>query len=90
MHQFMPNLCAIGPKCAVEVLHVQAESVKIPLDTRQVVTLFSGLMLLEVKNISIVAVNKFGDGGIQPLAVWALHEKYGAAFQGSSPGGRPV
>ena len=79
-----------GAKRAVEVLHVQAESVQIPLDTRQVVTLFARLMLLEVKNISIVTVNKLGDGGVQPLAVWALHEKNGAVFQGGSPGGRPV
>jgi hypothetical protein len=46
-------------------------------------------MLLEVKNISIVAVNKFGDGGVQPLAIWALHEKNGSVFQVSSPGGPP-
>ena len=74
-----------GAKRAVEVLHVQAESVQIPLDTRQVVTLFARLMLLEVKNTSIVAANKLGDGGVQPLAVWAPHEKNGAVFQG-----RPV
>src|SRR5208283_3413500 len=65
-------------KRPVEVLHVQAEPVEVPFDTRQVVALFAGLMLFEIKNISIVAVDKFGDGGVQAFALWALQEKNGA------------
>jgi hypothetical protein len=47
-------------------------------------------MLLEVKNVSIVTVDEFGDGGVEPFAVWALNQQNGAVSHGRSPGGRPV
>jgi hypothetical protein len=51
---------------------------------------FAGLVLLEMKYISIVAVNEFGNRRVQSFAVWALHEKNGTVLQGWSPGGQPI
>jgi hypothetical protein len=38
-------------------------------------------MLLEVQNVSVVAVNKIRNRGVQPFAVGALHQQDGGIFQ---------
>src|SRR5580700_188868 len=63
-------------KRAVEVFHIQTEARQVPFDARQEVALFTSLMLLEVQDVAIVAIDEFGDSSIQALAVRALHQKH--------------
>src|ERR1700740_933670 len=47
-----------GAKGAVKVFQVQSESLEVPFDAREVVALFTGLMLLEMQDIAVVSVDK--------------------------------
>src|SRR5580765_2235509 len=62
-------------KCSIEIVQSQAEAAEFPFDARQVAALFAGLMLLEVENVAIVAIDEFGNSGVQPLSVGTLHKQ---------------
>jgi hypothetical protein len=40
-------------------------------------------VLLETEDITIMAVDKFGDGGVEALTVGAFHQQDRAVFHGS-------
>src|SRR5256885_16123292 len=61
-----------GAKRAIEIAQIEAKTAEIPFDTRQVVAFFAGLMLFEVKNVAVIAIDEFGDGGVQSFAVGTL------------------
>jgi len=61
----MPNLCADRAKRSIEIMQVQAEAAEVPFDPRQVKALLAGLVLLEVENVAVVAIDEFGNGGVQ-------------------------
>ena len=72
-HPIHAEVVSDGAKSSVKVFQVEAETVEVPLDAREIVALFAGLMLLEVEDIAVVAVDKFGDAGVEAFAVCALH-----------------
>jgi hypothetical protein len=47
---------------------------EIPFDAGEVVMVLGGLVLLEVENITAVAVDEFGNGGVEAFAVGTLDE----------------
>ena len=48
-------------KRSIEIVQSQAEAAEFPFDARQVAALFAGLMLLEVQNVAIVAVDELAE-----------------------------
>ena len=69
---------------SIEIAQVQAEVLEIPFDARQVKALFAGLMLFEVENVALVAIDEFCESGVQSLAVGTLDEQDGGVFHGCS------
>src|SRR5258708_28662662 len=64
-------------------MQVQAEAAEVPFDPRQVKALLAGLVLLEVENVAVVAIDEFGNGGVQSLAVRTLHQQDRGVFHGA-------
>jgi hypothetical protein len=60
---------------SIKIAQVQAEVREIPFNTSQIKALFAGLMLLEMENVAVVAIDEFGESGVQSLAVGTLHEQ---------------
>ena len=65
---------------SIEIAQVQAEVLEIPFDAGQVKALFAGLMLLEVENVAVVAIDEFGESSVQSLAVGTLDEQDRGVF----------
>ncbi len=83
-HPVHAELVRDRAKRSIEIMQVQAEAVEIPLDARQVKAILAGLVLLEVQNVAVVAIDEFGNGGVQSLAVGTLHEQDRGVFHGAS------
>jgi len=62
------------PKLHVELVKIELEPAEVPLNASVIETLLTGLMLLEIQNVAVMPVEKFGDSRIEPLAVRTLHQ----------------
>jgi len=82
-HPIHAELVGNRTKGAVKVLQVESEAVEVPFDAGQVVTLLAGLVLLEMEDVAIIAVDKFGDGRVEALTVGTLHQQDRTVFHGS-------
>jgi hypothetical protein len=81
-HPVHAELVCDRAKRSIEIAQVQAEAVEIPFDASQVKAILAGLMLLEVENVAVVAIDEFGNGGVQSLAVRTLHKQDRGVFHG--------
>jgi len=63
-----------GPKLHVELVKIELEPAEVPLNASMIETLLTGRMLLEIQNVAVLPVQKFGNSRVEPLAVRTLHQ----------------
>ena len=68
-----------------KIFHVELKSGEIPFDACEIKPLFADLVLLEMQNVAVMLINEIRERRIEASAVRALHQKYCAIFQNSSP-----
>ena len=79
----------MGENTPREILHVDRKAAEVPFDAGQIEAGFGDLVLLEMKNVAVRAVDKVRECGVQTLAIRALHAQDGAIVHGhlsSGPG----
>src|ERR1700730_3823901 len=73
-----------------KLLRIDLKTIERPFHAREVQPRgLTRLVLLEMEDVAVMAVDKICDRGVEALAVRALHQQDGCIFQGSLPN-RPV
>jgi hypothetical protein len=79
------KLLGDGRKPRREVFYVELETCEVPFDAGKIETFFSGLVLLEMKDVAIMPVDEVGDGRIQTFAIRAPQQEDSAVLQVEPP-----
>lgn len=62
-----------GSKLPRKLVQVELETLEVPFDSREIKSFFTGLVLFEMKNVPVVAIDEIGNRCIDTLPVGALH-----------------
>jgi len=78
------KLLCDGRKALRKLFQIELEGGEIPFDAREVETLFTGLMLLEMEDVTTMPVDEIRNGGIEAAAIRAAKQE-DSAIHGIGP-----